>query len=190
MKCTRRVWLVGIWWPAVLGVGLAGCISAGPPAPPVRWFDPMPEVGDADHTGAVGAAPGPLLRVDAPAHYGREFRIRIGSHEVVFDAEHSWVAAPAELVAEALARRLGRGGAVEARSVRVHVDAFELDLREEPRAHVRLVVSGVAGHQGFDASVLAASRTPESLAAAMGLALAEVAERVAAAGVTSTSSER
>ncbi|MCA8965941.1 MAG: hypothetical protein KDC48_13735, partial [Planctomycetes bacterium] len=54
-----------------LALGLAGCLSASPPAPPVRWFDPMPAQVAAPSVAAS-------FRCRAAATVAREFVFRVG----------------------------------------------------------------------------------------------------------------
>ncbi len=153
-------------------LSLAGCLSSSPPAPPVRWFDPLPAAIDA-----ALAPPAVDLHVSAAGHLGREFVVRTGGNEIVFDNQHGWIDEPARLVAAALATRLDVrvGGA----PLQVDVPTFELDLQQEPRAVVRLVVHDGVRRREFGAAVAAADRSPAAFAAAMAQALGQVASSVA-----------
>lgn len=157
----------------LLAIPLAGCISSSPPAPPVRFFDPTPDAP------APPVRSGLSVRVDSPPHLGREFVVRVGPREVVFDARHSWIDEPRELVAAAIDRALGQSSAVEG-LVRVGIELFEVDLQDGPRAHVRLLVHGPS-QKAIDESEPARDGTPESFAAAMSIALGRAAHGVAAA---------
>jgi len=158
----------------LLATTLAGCISSSPPAPPVRFFDPTPVDVDTKERPKVA------VRVDAPSHLAREFVVRTGPHEVVFDARHSWVGEPRDLVEAAIARVTSRAGGDERTFVRVGIETFELDVQNGPRAHVRLVVHG-ASTTTIDEQEQATDRSPEALAAAMAKALGRAATGVAAA---------
>lgn len=158
---------------SLLPVAFASCISSSPPAPPVRFFDPTPaDVDTKDRPAAV-------VRVDGPAHLAREFLVRTGPREVVFDPRHSWISEPRELVETAIARVTSRPAGDEKVVVRVAIETFELDVQNEPRAHVRLVVHG-ASTKTIDEQEKAKDRTPESLAAAMAIALGRAANGVVA----------
>lgn len=156
----------------VLVPPVAACLSSSPPAPPVRWFDPLPAA-------AVAApAPPPVdLRVAAASHLGREFVVRTAPREVVFDGQHGWIDAPAQLVAAALATQVDvRPGAAR---LSVTVATFELDLQQEPRAVVQVEVRDEVRRRAFRTEAPAADRSPASLAAAMAQALAQLAANVA-----------
>lgn len=157
-------------WLLAAGLLLAGCVSSAPPAPPVRYFDPLPE------SGAVAARDGRFaLRCVAAPHLGREFVVRTGPRELVFDAQHSWIAEPRDLVVAALERAKSRPAAT-AEVVEVHVAAFELDLTGAPRAHVRVLLrqSGNPARE-IEAWAPVAGSEPEAYAAAMAEALGAVA---------------
>ena len=157
-------------------VALAACISSSPPAPAVRYFDPTPDaVADAATNGARLA-----VRVECAAHLGREFVVRTGPREVVFDPQHSWIGEPRALVAAAIERTAGAAGAGES-AVLVEVEVFELDLQAEPKAHVRLLVHDGDARRTIDESAVAANRSPEAFAAAMSQALGRAAAGVASA---------
>lgn len=159
---------------AVFVVG-AGCISAAPPAPPVRWFDPLPTRA-ADATVPVSR---PTVRVDSAPFLGREFVVRTGPHEVALDGEHCWVAEPRQLVEAALADAMG--GPADDRALHVVVERFELDVQGPPRAHVRLSVDGGAGRRIVEEWADATGRSPEAFAAAMSQALGRVSSAVVGA---------
>lgn len=148
---------------------LAACLSPAPPAPPVRWFDPVPPAGD--DAPAVRFA----VAVRAPELLDREFAVRVGPHELAFDPDHRWLLPPSQLVQRALLR-VGGGAAADAEAVPVEVEAFELDRTGPPVARVRLRVGGRA----VDERVAAGDGAPAAFAAAMATALARAAERVAA----------
>ncbi|MBL8730430.1 MAG: membrane integrity-associated transporter subunit PqiC [Planctomycetes bacterium] len=154
---------------------LAACLSSAPPAPPVRWFDPLPAAAVE-----TSARPTVDLRVTAAGHLGREFVVRTAPREVVFDGQHGWIDEPVQLVAAALGARLqqlpGDGGNV----MRVAVEAFEVDVQGEPRAVVRLVVQFAGRRRDVEAQEPAAGRSPAALAAAMAGALGRAAGAVAA----------
>ncbi|MBM4063086.1 MAG: hypothetical protein FJ265_18615 [Planctomycetes bacterium] len=154
---------------------LAACLGSAPPAPAVRWFDPLPAA-------APGGRLATALRVTAPPYLGREIAVRVRPRELVFDPLHGWIDAPRELVAIALRRALGPipAGTGAVRELEVFVAAFEADLTAEPRAHVRLELRwpGEPVHE-VDSWAPAVGRSPEQLAAAMATALASaVAETV------------
>lgn len=155
----------------LLGGCLAGCFSASPPAPPVRYFDPLPA--QAERGEAVGTG---SLRVVAAEHLGREFVVRTDARELVFDPLHSWIALPRALV-EATLRRAppvtGDGGA----PLEVFVVAFELDLTHEPRAHVGIEVRepGLPMRR-LDGWAPALGAEPGQMAAAMAVALSNLAQ--------------
>lgn len=156
----------------LLGCCLAGCISASPPAPSVRYFDPLPAVA----VGGDGLLSEGSLRVVAAEHLGREFVVRTDARELVFDPLHSWIAAPRALV-EATLRRAsplakGRGVPVE-----VLVVAFELDLTQSPKAHVGIEVQEPGQPvRRLDGWAPALGAEPAQMAAAMAVALAALAQ--------------
>jgi hypothetical protein len=160
-------------WLALAAVALAGCLASSPPLPPVRWFDPLPRVGEA-------ATPRPAcdLRVAAAPHLGREFVVRTAARELVFDPQHGWIAEPSHLVAAALATRLDV--AADREPVRVVVETFELDVQAGPRAVVRLVAHARGTSRAIAAEAPAADRSPTAFAAAMAAALEQTADAVAA----------
>jgi hypothetical protein len=173
---TRTRWSGLLAAAALAGmlVAAGACLSSSPPAPPMRWFDPLSGAAEASARGG----PPVDARVTAAQHLGREFLIRVGEHELAPDAQHAWIAEPRHLVAAALAQQLGAAGP-DARRVTVDVEAFELDLREEPRAVVRLrMQDGPASHV-VTARVRAPDRSPEALAAAMAGALAQACRDIA-----------
>lgn len=170
MKRTALRWLP---LPAAL---LAGCLSSAPPAPPVRFFDPLPAA-----LASVPASPGGgklAVRVVAAPHLGSEFVVRTAPREVVFDPQHSWIAPVRELVAAAIEGLVGLPGP-DAEVVEVLVAAFEIDLVEAPRAHVRLLVRMPGRPLGeVDAWTPVAGPGPGEHAAAMADALVQAASRV------------
>lgn len=119
------------------------------------------------------------VRFDAAAHLGREFVVRTAAREVVFDDRHGWIAEPRHLVAAAVAQRLGPVTA-DLPVVRAMVEAFELDLTEGPRAHVRIAVQHAGGIASIDEWAPAGGRSPADFAAAMSEALDRAAAKVAA----------
>lgn len=157
-------------WPFA-ALALAACFSSAPPAPPVRFFDPLPAAA-SNPPSASG------WRVTAAPWLGREFVVRTAPREVVFDPLHSWVAAPRDLVAGAIAQ----AGVVAPEGGEVLVERFELDLCAAPRAHVRLVVR-VPGLPGRVAEgwATAAGAGPGDHAAAMADALAAAVRGLAPA---------
>lgn len=162
--------------PLVLSCGvLSCCLSSAPPAPPIRWFDPMPEPG----TAAPLPAP-PALRVIAGPLVRQEFVLRTGERELVFDALHSWVAPPERLVAVALERAIGSPTADSTGTLQVGLQRFELELIGAPRAIVELSVPGPQGPGICRGEAAASDREPASLAAAMAAALAAAAAEVRA----------
>lgn len=167
----KRSVLRWLWAPAAL---FAGCLSSSPPAPPVRFFDPLPE---------PSASPPPTetkvaVRVGAAPHLGAEFVVRTAPRELVFDPQHSWIAPPRELVAAAIERLVGLPGP-GADVVEIHVAAFEIDLVGAPRAHVRLLLRAPGRPVGeIDAWAPVAGAGPGDHAAAMAEALGQAARRV------------
>lgn len=159
---------------AVVAVG-AGCISAAPPAPPVRWFDPLP----ARAAEAAARVPRCTVRVDTAPFLGREFVVRTGPREVALDGQHCWIAEPRQLVEVALADAMG--GPADDRVLHVVVERFELDVQGPPRAHVRLSVDGGAGRRIVEGWADAADRSPEAFAAAMSEALGRAVAAVVGA---------
>jgi hypothetical protein len=156
-------------------IAAASCLSSSPPAPPVRWFDPSSAAAESPATSGVPVD----VRVTARPHLGREFLVRIGEHEIAIDDGNAWIAEPRELVATAIARRLPPGPAPAGRSLAIEVEAFELDVRAEPRAVVRVNLRGLGLDQTLAARGPAGDRSPESLAASMATALEEIATDVA-----------
>ena len=160
---------------ALLALALPACLSTSSPPPAVRYFDPSTHKEDVAQRSAVACD----LRVTAPSHLGREFVVRVGEHEVVFDGLNSWVADPRELVQVAVERLLGPSvRSPDSRAMAIDVEVFELDLQGAPQAHVRLAVQAVAGSRTFDLVVPAADRQPASFAAAMAQALDQAAALV------------
>ncbi len=159
----------------VQALALSGCLSSAPPAPPVRWFDPLTPVGEAPAR-AGGAYD---VHVVAAPYLGREFVVRTAEREVVFDGGNGWIAEPRVLVQTAVEQQLlpsVRGsGAI---AVTIDVLVFELDVTAAPRAHVRLVVRCGAVLRTIDCGVAAADRLPASFAAAMAKALSQAASQV------------
>lgn len=153
---------------------LAACLSSAPPAPPVRWFDPVPAAAAA---GAPRVAAD--LRVTAAAHLGRQFVVRTAPRELVFDGQHGWIDEPARLVAAALGTRL-RSAPDGTGVLLVAVDAFELDVQAAPRAVVRLHLQWRDDRRVVLAEHAAADRSPAAFAEAMAAALADAAAAVAA----------
>ncbi len=165
MRTLRRTALACLWL-------LAGCLSAGPAAPPVRHFDPSPP---APPAGAASVEA--VFRCRADASIGREFLLRVGPRELVFDAEHRWIAEPSQILESALAARAtGRGPVVD-----VQLQAFELDLVDGPRAVVRarLLHPDRGGHP-VTAVAPAGDRGPAALAAAMAAALQQATDEIVA----------
>jgi ABC-type uncharacterized transport system auxiliary subunit len=159
---------------ALLPFAVAACLSSRPPAPPVRFFDPLPAVPSASARPPL--APGRALRVVAAPHLGREWAVRVGAREFAFDAAHQWTAEPAQLVAQAL-QRAGFGEVTNVRAagdVLVELEMFEVDLTAAPMAHVRLSVRRSASNERFEGSAKAESAAPDALAAAMAAAIADL----------------
>lgn len=155
---------------------LAACFSSSGALPPVRWFDPLPA------RAADATADDVPVRVLAGPQYGREFVVRTGPHEIAIDAEHQWVAEPAQIVGAVLARALPApekpGTVVEAA-----LELFELDVTGEPRARVRVVFGRARPADTppvIDVAVAAGDRSPVAFAAAMEKALVQVGERARA----------
>lgn len=162
-------------WSLLLPLSALGCLSSAPPAPPVRWFDPLPPAPEPRPAAAFGS-----VRVTAPPHLGREFVLRTGPRELLFDGQHQWTGEPRQLVATALARAYG--GIVDGprgeRDLLVELEAFEFELTEAPVARVRIVLVGTAaGPRVVEVTAIAAGRAPAQLAAAMAQALGEVVAR-------------
>ncbi len=157
----------------VLLLAFAACIGASPPAAPVRWFDATPDV----VTTRDPALPVDV-RVEAAAHVAREFLVRTAPRELVVDAQNAWLADPRSIVAAAVERACG-GGSSSGAILRIEIERFELDVAVAPRVHVRLVVRGTGPSRVVDQIVDAADRAPESMAAAMAIAVARAAEDVA-----------
>lgn len=157
---------------AAVCLALAACLSSAPPAPPVRWFDPLPPTGDGPPAARFAVV------VRAPELLDREFAVRVGPHELAFDADHRWLSPPAQLVQRAL-QRVGGSAAADATAIPIDVEAFELDRTAAPVARVRLRIGGVAG-QSLEERVAAGDGTPAAFADAMATALGRAAERVAA----------
>jgi hypothetical protein len=160
---------------ALLMLLLAACLSPGPEPPPVRWFDPIPDLKTAAPASGKSVR---LARVTAAAWMDRRFALRVGEREFTFDDRHRWIAEPQVLVTQALEQALfGSGaftraegpGAVE---IEVHVTDFALDLRAAPAADCALQAllpgGGVATFRGHGT---AADRSPAELAKAMADAL-------------------
>jgi hypothetical protein len=169
-------WSTAGW--VVATAGLAACISSTPPGPVVRYFDPLPAV-SANATGdAASVVAGFAWRVSAAPHLGREYVVRTGPRELVFDPLHSWIATPRELVEAALASRSGMVGP-QSKVAELRITAFEVDLTETPRAHVHfeLVVPGMPRRE-VDASAPALGGGPEAVASAMAVALAVAVNEV------------
>lgn len=155
-----------------LSASLASCISSSPPAPAVRFFDPTPAEVDSKERPRI------TVRVDSAPHLGREFVVRTGPREVVFDPRHSWISEPRQLVASAIERLTSP--APDQPTLRIDVEAFEVDVQAAPRARVRLVVRASLP-KVIEEQEPAKDRTPESLAAAMAIALGRAANGVVAA---------
>ncbi|MBL8748357.1 MAG: hypothetical protein JNK78_04300 [Planctomycetes bacterium] len=156
-----------------LSFAFAGCIGSSPPAAPVRWFDATPDaVAGRDPAVPVD------VRVEAAAHVGREFLVRTAPRELVVDAQNGWLVDPRSIVAAAVERACG-GGSSSGAVLRIEIERFELDVAVAPRVHVRVVVRGDGPSRVVEQVVDAADRTPESMAAAMAIAVARVAEDVA-----------
>jgi hypothetical protein len=161
----RASWLPWCLWP------LAACLSSSPPAPPVRWFDPL-----LPSESVAGGGVGTLL-VTAQARLGSELAVRVGARELQFDSNLRWIAEPRELVATALHRRLVPTGAA-ARLV-VEVEHFEFDLTAVPTAHVRLRLRGEpVGTAVAESRTVARSQEVPELVEAMAQALAEATTQV------------
>lgn len=162
----------------VASLFLGACLSSAPPAPPVRFFDPLPAASAAAPNVPVQVA-AHAWRITSAPHLGREFTVRTGPREVVFDPLHSWIATPRELVEAALAGRsaVTPGGVV----AELRITAFEIDLAETPRARVHLVLL-VPGEPRRDVEATAPSLAngPEDFALAMAAALATAVGEVAA----------
>jgi len=157
-------------WFLVPCLLLSGCLSSAPPAPPVRYFDPLPEAG------VVAPREGRFaVRCGAAPHLGREFVVRTGPRELVFDPRHSWIAEPRDLVAAVLERAISRSTAT-AEVVEVQVTAFEVDLTGAPRAHVKVLLRQLGKPvREIEAWAPVVGTEPEGYAAAMAKALGAVA---------------
>jgi hypothetical protein len=156
---------------AALGFLLAACLSPGPEPPPVRWFDPMPDLSTA--APATGKALR-LTRVTAAAWMDRRFAERVGDREYTFDERHRWIAEPQLLVAQALEQALfasgafARGENMDAPWIEVEVTDFALDLRAQPAAACSLQALLPGGAVGtFQGRGTAADKTPQAMAKAM-----------------------
>ncbi len=154
------------------GLFLAACISSAPPAPAVRYFDPLPTTAPAATRTVSEGVAGPVYRVTAAPHLGREFAVRTGPRELVFDPLHSWIAPPRELVEAALLARRGPIGP-ELGTAELRVTAFEIDLVEAPRARVHLVqLAPGQARRDVEATAPVVGSGPEDFAQAMAAALA------------------
>lgn len=166
---------------------LAGCLSQGPPAPPVRFFDPLPvrdaSPGDVGSNGAGAAAEAraPGVAVFAGPRVRQEFVLRTAPRELVIDDQHRWIAPPERLVAEALERALAGtpAGDGDARAMRVHLSRFEFELFANPRAVVELQLAVPGRSVPCTGAADATASTPEALADAMARALAEAVDECA-----------
>jgi ABC-type uncharacterized transport system auxiliary subunit len=165
---------------AALPLLFAACLSPQPPVPAPRVFDPRPLT-------TPRRGHGPHVHVEAPAHLGQDFVVRVAPDEVVFDAENRWIMPPAELVEAALLRRLGAPSArPEAAGAALHLvlERFELDIVAEPKArivvHARFGSGDLVGP--FTVETVARSRGPEGMTAAMAEALAKVGDWAAGGG--------
>jgi hypothetical protein len=127
--------------------------------------------------------PGPRVRVEAAAHLGLDFVLRVAPHEIVLDTEHRWLEAPAALVAATVTHALGPAPAIglpglpTVHDVHVALQQFEFDLTGEPKARLLAMVQNTgAGRRGpFAVECRASSRAPEALAQAMAAALQALA---------------
>ncbi|MGC6486776.1 MAG: hypothetical protein ACON4Z_03965, partial [Planctomycetota bacterium] len=82
-------------WALLALLAATSCISSGPPAPPVRWLDPV--AGFDAPAAAADSAP-PSLGLRAQPHLGQEVAVRTEPAVVVYDADHRWLVPPEELV--------------------------------------------------------------------------------------------
>ena len=161
---------------------LGGCISSGPPAPPVRWLDPT-----AGLEAPPAGAPVAPVALQAQPHLGQEIAVRIEPAVVVYDTDHRWLVPPQELVRRAFGRaQVAVLDAVAGAELRVELQTFELQqLAGAPGARIvcRVVRSGERAAPGVRVEVSASAEdaSSESLTAAMGRALQQLVARVLAA---------
>ena len=129
-------------WLSLFAV-FGGCISSAPPAPPVRWFDPLVGLAFTSHSDRS-------VHVTADAHLGQEILVRVAPKELAFDAGHRWVmpvehllqrAFGAAVATPAVPAGAARSGDVRPRAVDVRVTAFELRRGAEPGAHIDAIVT-------------------------------------------------
>jgi hypothetical protein len=157
----------------------AACLgSAAPGLPPVRWFDPLPEPAPAGRDGSAEAG---AVRVTALSHLGRELAVRVAARELAFDDRNQWLIEPAQAVAIVAGRAVA--GVADPRAIELRVDAFELDVTASPRAHVRVTLTGPGDQamRALEARADSGDRSPESFAAAMATALADLQQQLRAA---------
>jgi uncharacterized lipoprotein YmbA len=166
---------------------VAGCLSPAAP-PPVSYFKPPLSRAAAPDQ----ATQGPELhfgRVTAAPYLDQRMAYRVSATEYAFDELNRWVAAPAELVADALTEALFVGGVARegtspTPSLSVHLTAFELDLAAPETARVEAVATlrpkaGAAVVRSFAHARKVTAGSAEARAEAIGAATAELAQAVA-----------
>ena len=154
-------------------VAATGCLSSGPPAPPVRWLDPTAAFAAPDTNGR--ARP---VQLFAQPHLVQDIAVRTSDVEVVYDADHRWLLLPEEVVRRALLRAGAPLMGADA-ALRLELTTFELDRRGD-RAAAR-VAGNVFGRRGpgktaelVEVSVPAGDTSPEALTRAMGAAVQQL----------------
>ena len=169
-----------------LALSLSGCLGGS--APHSRYFAPLVELPPAQPAGE------PLLRdrgLNAPPHLKDRIVWRLSDVEVgVYDLRR-WLAAPPQMVSTALTRELfqGRGlrrtMAGSAPALEVELELFEEELAPGHLARIQLSALLVNREQEalldktYRVERAIADEEPESMARAMGQALAELSGQVA-----------
>ena len=160
---------------------LVGCLSSGPPAPPVQWLDPT-----ARFAASSEGAAHPPMGLRAQPHLGQEVAVRTDDATVVYDPDHRWLVPPEEIVRRAFGwARVPLIGANA--GLQVELQTFE--LRQVPGAAAARVVCVVtrggdqlAPGERVEVVMPAADASRGALTDAMGQAVQELVARVLAVG--------
>jgi len=168
---TLRLWILLPFAAATL----SACLSSGPPAPPVRWFDPTASFGPAER-----ATPVSVVFVRGQPHLVQDIAVRTSPTEVAFDTEHRWLMPPEEILRRAFVRQ---GVPIDPTGRLVELTVFELQrIGDTAAARAACRVHAAAGSphpaDEYEVVVPATDSSLEALTQAMGQAMQSLADQI------------
>ncbi|MFN3240062.1 MAG: hypothetical protein ACE37K_00965 [Planctomycetota bacterium] len=154
---------------------LSSCLSSGPPAPPVRWFDPTAAFGTAER-----GSPVEPVQVRGQSHLVQDIAVRVSPFEIVYDGDHRWLMPPEEILRRAFVHD---GVPITGAGRLVELTAFELQ-RSSGAAAARVAClvhpsrEGAIAAQPLEAVVAAPDDSLPSLTLAMGQAVQQLVTQI------------